>query len=288
MDTPTTETHSNSFQPTAWQEFLRPRTAPLLVLLLFQLLLNLSIATFFEVQGEEMAGPVIGSVFSQIVLLAVWCTLAPFSFGVRYVIGTILFCLTSICMYICANRDGGGVSVAMSITGAMFVQWLLYQMPLWHTRWTGWYLTTKVQEDGEGTVSVSNELQFGIAQLFVWTTIAAIFLGFLRMLITFFGDDIRGNSVDLQLFPTIALGNALLVLPLIYACFSRTNMPLWLGIAAVWALGVSFAQMLLLNSNGGDNEFFMLINVAQFIAVLLTLMLVRLAGVRLRNQCVTS
>jgi|GEM_PF-6277724 len=262
-----------------WRQKIPAKATPLLVLLVLQLFLNLGIATFLEVKQMEFAGPVIGSVFSQIVLFAVWCALAPIHFGTRYLAGTTAFTVTAVCMYRCAQRDGGGDAIALTITGAMLAQWLLYQVPLWHTRWKGWYLSA---QDSESAAQTSNELQFGIAQLFLWTTIVAVLLGALRVLATVFGDGIQ-SSVDFNLFPTMALGNTLLVLPLIYACFSRDNMPLWLIIALVWAIGVSVAQAMVARATSGFTGFLLLINIFQFIAVLVSLMLVRRAGVRLRR-----
>ena len=274
------ETAEHNQNPT-WRELVQPRTVPLLVLLVLQLLLNVSIATFFEVKDGEIAAPVIGLVFSQIVLFAIWCTLVPIHFGTRFLVGTAAFVFTAICMYRCAQRDGGGDTIAVTVTGAMFVQWLLYQMPLWHTRWKGWHLSMRESGPSE---QPANELQFGIAQLFLWTTLVAVFLGALRILFTVFGDGIRGGSLDLNLFPAMALANTLLVLPLIYACFSRNNMPLWMGIAIGWAIMVTFAQRIFLGTSGGpDLWFFVLINIGQFVAVLTTLLFTRLAGVRLQN-----
>lgn len=258
---------------------LRPQAIPFLIVFGFMLLLNLGIATFVEVKEDEMAGVIVGSAFAQMVLYAVWCALAPVHFGTRLVSGSAAFGFTAICMFRCAQRDGGGLDTAVVITGAMFAQFVLYQLPMWHARSQDWSLRHKEALADE----VSNDLQFGIRQLFIWTTTIAVFLGLIRMLVAGLGElesiRIVGN-LEFQMFLTFALGNTLLVLPLIYACFSRTRMALWLLIAMIAAAVVTVLQRL---TTDGDHNFFWVVNLAQFVSVLGLLMLVRLAGYRLRN-----
>ena len=55
----------------------------------------------------------------------------------------------------------------------MFVQWLLYQAPLWMVRRRGWRLAWPGAPPGE---SSAGELQFGVRQLMIWTAIVAAFL----------------------------------------------------------------------------------------------------------------
>lgn len=259
---------------------LRPQAIPFLVVFGVMLLLNLGIATFVEVKEDEMAGVIVGSAFAQMVLYAVWCALTPVHFGSRLVSGSAAFGFTAICMFRCAQRDGGGLDTAVIITGAMFAQFVLYQLPMWHARSQGWSLMHKETLADD----VSNDLQFGIRQLFVWTTMIAVFLGLVRMVVTGLGEleSIRfvGN-LEFQMFLTFALGNTLLVLPLIYACFSRTRMALWLLVAMVSAVAVTVLQGL---TTDPEHAFFRFVNLAQFISVLGLLMLVRYAGYRLRNQ----
>lgn len=279
-----TDARTVNIEFASWRASIQLRTIPILVFLAFQLLLNLSIATFLEVKGDEVAGCVVGSVFSQIVLIAIWCTLVPIHFVKRYLIGSALFGLSAICMFCCAWRDGGGGSrTAVMIAAAMFAQWLIYQMPLWHARWKGWYVSNHQLDELADSVT-GNDLQFGISQLLFWTTIMAILLGVTRALITVIGDDLNaGGFGELDMFLTMALGNSLLVLPLVYACFSRQRMLLWLGIACCWAVFVSIAQVMF---NGRVDDFLVMMNVVQVVVVFLTLMLVRLAGVRLYRHAV--
>ena len=261
-------------------EGLRAQATPFLIVFGSLLALNLSIATFLEIKHHELAGTIVGSVFAQMVLYACWCALTTIQFGTRMVSGTAAFGFTAICMFRCAQRDGGGLDTAVVITGAMLAQFVLYQLPMWHARFNGWRLENNDAPPDE----MSNDLQFGIRQLFVWTTMIAVFLGLLRMMASGLKDiesmRIVGNQ-EVHMFFTFALGNTLLVLPLIYACFSRSQMPLWFLIAMVSAVAVTLVQQLF---SGNEQSFFWFVNLAQFISVFGLLLLVRLAGYRLRRQ----
>lgn len=272
------ETLPHKLQSNGWK--VQPKALPLIVTLALLFALDFSIASFLEVKDAMFAGIVIGAVFTQTVLFAVWCTLAPVDFGTRLLSGSLAFVIATICMFLCAQRDGGGNQVAFTIAGAMFVQWLLYQLPLWHKRLNGWHLSNGQPQGLEST----NEFQFGISQLLTWTTVVAVFLGVMRFLMSSSGERSGSSTLDVELFAIMALGNSLLVLPLIYACFSQQRMMFWSGIAFVWAITLSITQWFLLYHNGNEIEFILIINFAQFVTVFSTLLLVRLAGFRLHRR----
>ena len=261
------------------------RMIPLIATVVAILLLELSIATFVEVKSSEAASRVIGLVFSQIVLCAVWCTLAPLHLMTRMMIGISVFAIAVICMYLCAKRDGGGDSMATTIALAMLIQWCLYQVPMWHTRLRGWCLCFHEVQPSQSQAD-KTDLQFGIAQLLVWTTVVACFLAVIRLLLQFAGSGNvgGGGNPDVSLFVTLALGNSLLILPLVYACFSINHILRWLAIAAGWAMFVTIAEALLLRGAGSDFGFIAMINVVQFFSVLGTLFTVRWAGFRLHQN----
>ncbi|HSG18992.1 MAG TPA: hypothetical protein VLE70_22050, partial [Anaerolineae bacterium] len=130
-----------------------------------------------KVREEFVAATLIGFLFVQILLAAVWTALAPLGLIKRVITGTVFVLFLCLCIYICAERDGGGSSTSIPIVAAMFGQWLLYQVPLWYMRLHGWKL------DYPGTARSESrraEVQFGIKHLLMWTTIVAGFMGITR------------------------------------------------------------------------------------------------------------
>ena len=244
--------------------------------------------TLFADRGKLLIGLVIGSSYAQVVASAVWTALGPPRLLARLIAGLVAFGVATLSMFVCALRDAGDDSIAFVIAGAMFVQWLLYQAPLWMVRRRGWRLAWPGAPPGE---SSAGELQFGVRQLMIWTAIVAAFLAAARLLV---GDKLRDVDrmefrQEAAVFFIASLLNSLLVFPIVWGCFVRRRLWLWLLISALWCALMTPLELLLVKyaASGGrinDLEIFVLMNVAQSLAVAGILLAARLAGFRLTRE----
>ena len=157
-----------------------PRVRWIILGLLFSsfAVFDLSIATVVELRGnEEKVAFILGTVFAQVIVLAVWSALGPASVFTRMVSGLVLVVL--VCLSIFAF--GRGDEEVVAVAGAMFVQWFAVQVPLWVIRLGfGWRLAWPGEETSG---SNPNETQFGIRQLLVWTTLVGVALGIGRLIL---------------------------------------------------------------------------------------------------------
>lgn len=254
---------------------------PLILMLLLFVGLDLSIATVFVINNDEMAGLVIGVIFAQILVCAVVTALGPWPLFARVIGGTLATGFVCLAMLICAVRDAGNDGLAFALVGAMVVQWLLYQAPLWMARRQGWQL----QWTGVASrVSSVGETQFGIRQLLIWTGIVAVFMGAARAVmggeVSELGSQFDANA---KFFVCITLFNSLLVFPFIWGAFVTRYWVIWLVGGLCWCVALSSLEILCIRLwiTPIDSEIFLFLNLSQSIFAAASLLTVRIADVRL-------
>ena len=247
---------------------------------------DVAVAAFGEVRGDEMTSFVLGVVSAQITLLAVWTAWSPASVFVRVTSGLTLAALVSLCFYFAI--DHGPSEESAAISGALMLQWIAVQAPLWLIRIVfGWHVGCWDEIDR----SEANETQFGIRQLLVWTMLVAVALGITRIVLP--DDVISELETDPRMYVAIisllAVFNSLLALPIIWACFVKRQMLVWLVAAIGCCIVMSVAEIFAFRtaiSESVDTEIFWYLNAVQFIGAYFTLIVVRLCGFRLvRRHC---
>lgn len=267
-----------SRDPVTWLRLL-----PLAVVLGGLALADIAILTFLEVKSEETAGLVIGVMFAQIAISAVWTSLGPPRFFPRLVTGISVVALACLTMYVCAMRDSGSDEIGPVLTGAMMLQWLMYQIPLAGSRLQGWQMGWPGAPHG----SAAGASQFGILQVMIWTAVASVFFAVGRVLLgSSTIDSDLFDQENVALFLALSVSNTLLVFPFIWGSLVRQSGWgwIWWVIALGWAGLVTAVESFLLDQVlgiRGDQEMFMLLNLAQVIAVTIALITFRIGGFRL-------
>lgn len=237
---------------------------------------------FFETQ-RNIAAALIGFLFVQILLAAVWTTLAPIGLLTRVITGTIFVFYLCLCMYYCAYRDGGGTGIAVAITGAMFAQWLIYQIPLWYMRTRGW----KLNSQRSATENRREVVQFGIKHLLVWTTIVAAFMGIVQWVSPQMQLETSQTADMLTFGLQLTVGNSLIALPVIWGCLTRYYFWLWIIVAIFACVLVCYLQSIAWGSRTmDDNGFLWIINGTQTAISIIAMLALRLTGLRLNRVVV--
>jgi len=235
---------------------------------------------FVKVREDTTAAIMIGFLFVQILLAAVWTVLAPVGMFTRVVIGTAFVTLICLCMYRCAYRDGGGTSMAVAITGAMFVQWLLFQIPLWYLRFAGWKLVTS----GQPIANRREEVQFGIKHLLIWMTVIGVFMGIARFVIPNLEIETSELSQAAWLGSFLTLGNSVIAMPIVWGCLSKNYFWLWMIITVFVCISVCGAETMI--SPSMQWVFLWVINVSQAIISVLVMLALRFTGYRLHQATI--
>lgn len=236
---------------------------------------DLMIATVLEIDGDELCGSALGVAFSQITLLAVWAAWAPVSVLIRLPVGFVGAALVSLSTLLCIGRDAEGVVVG----AAAFLQWIAIQVPLWIIRIAfGWRLAWP-NESIEGR---NVEMQFGIRQLFTWTTLVAVTVGIVRLFVTAESLE-QARSGPWVLF-LLSLFGSLAAWPVIWAAFVRRWVPIWMLAAAACCAGICIAEYMAFGIAVRDartDSVFLWISSVQFITSSGCLLVVRFCGFRL-------
>jgi hypothetical protein len=257
------------------------RLTPLLVLIAVLVAFDVAIATVVEARGDEAGGIVLGVIFSQIVLIAVWTALGPFSVFARMAGGVILSTLLGLALVACTRHSGVGAAQwfwFLIVTS----QWLVIQIPFWVLRLCfGWRLAHGREEIAQ---SDQSEMQFGIRQLLAWTALVAITLGIGRWLLP---EDLTGGRDAKEMtaiFCVLTSFNCLLAWPVVWASLARRRVPLWLIAAAFCCVALTVAEIATFESAmgpRGDNEFVWIMNSIEVLAASVALLIARATGFRL-------
>lgn len=279
IDVPDSPSNANENRPVMFAGFRWLCWLPITLNVALAVVVCLAILVI-HVRVDYVAATLIGFLFVQILLAAVWTTLAPLGLFTRVISGTVFVFILCFCMYYCADRDGGGTSTAVPIVAAMLIQWLLYQIPLWYMRMHGWKLDTHVPRAQNRRA----EVQFGIKHMLIWTTIVAAFMGIVRWISPQMELDASGaNAFALQFGLHLTLGNSLIAVPIIWGCLTRHYFWLWIIVAVIVCIFVCFVQAMFAAGPMAEYEFLLMVNGAQTIFSIIVMLALRLTGLRLHR-----
>ena len=229
-------------------------------------------------RAEYAIGIIIGVFFAQIAVTAVATSMLPGRALIRIVAGGLTTLLVCVALGLHTRWARGPVPFVLA--GAALCQWVIYQIPLCSFRLRGWMLNWSSEDVGQQ----GHEMQFGLKQIFIWTGIVAVFLAIGRLIAGLAAAE-SVNSIDWMLFIILALGNSVLMLPVIWGAFVRRRLWFWLLGSIGWALILSPIQLYIVSQTlpaaGSEIWIFGLINPTQFCVTLILLLAMRFHGLRL-------
>ena len=243
---------------------------------------DLMIALVLSIRGTVwLAGTVLGLVFAQATLVAIWTAWGNATALVRMGTGLLLIALLTTAVLGLAYRD---LSEAEAIVIGVTVptQWLAVLAPLWLLRLGfGWRVLPLSADDSAGN---HNETQFGIGQLLLWMLLVGIVLAVARA--AFSLGLMSGGGINTRQAITIIgllFVNVLLAWPLVRAALGPGKLVRWLLAALVCGGLISLVQLTVFNvvMPGGNGKNLVIINSSQFVLAGGSLLLVRLCGYRL-------
>jgi hypothetical protein len=226
-------------------------------------------------------GAILGAIFGQIALLAVWTAWGPSRLHWRAATGLFGMLLLCVSFLYSRRRDLGEDEFMIALL--FLAQWFTMQMPLWFTRiGFRWRLAwpNEVFLDHP-----RRELQFGIRQLFGWTAMVAILMGICRVVLPELEAD-RMHGIDARMmiaFAILLFANSLLAVPVVWAAFARTRLTLWWSMAGACAVVLTTAELVtyyFFVFRADDVMVFALVNAMQFAATSVSLLLLRASGFR--------
>lgn len=230
-----------------------------------------------EVRDEFQAATLIGFLFVQMLVAAVWTTLAPVKLPTRVLSGTAFVLFVCACMYVCADRDGGGTDAAIAFSGSMLVQWWIYLIPLWLMRAQGW----RLGNHSTHSLERRSEFQFGIKHLLIWTTVVALLISIARWIAPADAVDSIEIIELIQFVFRMTLGNSLIAIPIVWGCLARHYFWLWIVIALLMCALVCVCQSLFMPSQPINDGFLWTISIAQTVVSIVVMLSMRLTGYRL-------
>ena len=239
----------------------------------------------FSTGNELFAFFGIGLFFAQVVVLAVCTVLFPFHTITKLLIGTLSIGVLGILLAIFMRYARSPVPMLMVVI--VFVQWGIYMVPLAGCRLSGWTIDWQHKQEGsESESETETETQFGLKQVFVWTTLVAILLAIGKFTATAAADQEEFSSLDLFVFANLTLGNTVLVLPMIWGSFVRKGFAFWLAGMIVWPLFLTPLQLFIIRFSfpspmTGELWGFALLNLTQVGVSMCLLFSMRYAGIRL-------
>jgi hypothetical protein len=233
--------------------------------------------------NDAFWGLILGAIFGQIALLAVWTAWGPSRLHWRVstgLFGTLLLCASF--LYSTSRRRNLGEDEFM-FASVFFAQWFAMQIPLWFTR-----IGFRWRLAWPNEVSLDHprrELQFGIRQLFGWTAMVAILMGICRVVLPALEVD-RMHRIDARTmiaFVILLSANSLLAVPVVWAAFARTRLILWWATAGACAVVLTTAEIVTYYFyvfRADDVIVIAFVNLIQFVAASVSLLLLRASGFR--------
>lgn len=247
----------------------------------------LALAKFSE--SQTFGGILLGTVFAQASLLAVWLALGGQPF-LRRTVWVLLLTTASIILFMLpvAKDAGDDWIISLFFGAAIFSQWLAVQTPLWLIRVVfGWRITAP---DTLCAGAGRDELQFGIKQLLAWTTAIAVLLGIGRWL----ADDIAGDDHNsflaweiAAIFLLLAGCNVVVAWPVIWAALVRRWMPAWTVVAVVIAVILTLEEPAIFRrvaGGGMDAELVWWVNGVHLAWIYGSLGVLRMYGYRMERR----
>lgn len=229
-------------------------------------------------------GFAIGFHFAQVVLISILTVMSPLRLLTRIAGGAFAMLVvgSSIAAFTRFARPG----IPPIFFGIVCLQWVIYQIPLWPIRRTGWRLdrhhTTQRRRPAD-TIDVE-ETQFALKQIFFWTTVSAVVVAIARFLLPMIQFQLDFDVQDWSIFSILAIGNALSVLPLMWGTFVTQRWREWLFGSLAWAAACGGLEMVLMAfiMPNASNELptFIAINVYQLLFSVCLLNAIRWLGLR--------
>jgi hypothetical protein len=237
--------------------------------------------------GTVLAGLILGTMFGQVSLAAAWCALGPFPLIQRLPLSFtwIAAVVVAFGCNIARTPNPQGFSVWLVYAGAMLLQWLFLQLPMWIAV-VRYGLRVGLENDG-GWSNDYRDKQFGIRQIMILTVLVALVLGASRLMLGGLKADASfKKSTEILIFAFLAFANAAVSLPLVSTvllrqkAFAATCGALLLS---AFATAIELSALTLFLAVGMPDEYWMfsLINGFQVAWILAVLLLLRTGGFRL-------
>lgn len=236
----------------------------------------------FDIVGRMMIGSSIGFHFAETVFVAVATVMLWWKLPTRLILGLAAVGFVAICTAISIRTARSPVPY---VVGAVVVcQWLIYQLPLWWLRTSGWVLCIPSNDGSDD--QASNHTRFGLQNIFVWTAIVSVFLAFTRIVSQFAMSAVDSPmSTDWSIFGILTLGNSILILPLIWAAFAEDQLSVWVVGSVIWAVILTPLELYILNISlplrGDELLLFVVLNLTQVVASTILLLALRSTGLRM-------
>jgi hypothetical protein len=268
----------------------RARTVALLGFLIIFGWLIIAIADPNEqsVPGWLVVGFILGTIFGQVSLAAAWCALGPFSLIRRLPLSFawIAAIVIAFAVNIARSPHSNGFGVLVLYGGAVLMQWVLVQAPMWLL--VARYGLRIRHQDEAATVTDHRDQQFGIRQVMILTMIVAVVLGIGRIVL----GELKGGggpTDGLMIFAFLVLTNAVIPLPVIAAALLprgiwRATFAALLLVALATAIEVTLVWLLAKATAASELSMFALINSFHCAWILTLLHLVRRSGFRLLTK----
>lgn len=247
---------------------------------------DLLVAFIVRVQGSDaLAGLILGMIFAQATLIAIWTAWGNVRAIVRFGTGLLLIGLVTASVAMMSFRDTSP-SEAIAIGISVAVQWLAVQFPLWILRIRfQWRLAIEGARQPAGS---KKDSQFGIKQMLLWMLLVAILMGITRAALP--PEVLSINQVavleTLTIVAILLVFNTLLAWPLIWGTLYSRNVLVWTPIAVVCGILITLCEVTVFNAAmpGGSANILFLLNFSQYVFVGGSLLVVRLCGYRLGHD----
>lgn len=249
-----------------------------------QLLAGLAVSLIAVAAGEKshpfnerMFFFVLSAQFSQVTLLAAWNALGDSRQAVRPIVSFVLVFMVWLIGF-ALPMGFGATPMNPFIPGvAMFVQWVVVQVPLWIVRLTfRWQMGPICDDADQAKLRI---VQFGIRHLIIWTTLVAIVLGVSRWMVGFLGPEKRDQTG----FALFLACNSMFAWPTLLSALVHRWMPTAIVAALVFTIIVTWSEPFIFNALiGGSREgIFNWLNAIQFGWILGSMLILRAMGYRL-------
>ena len=233
-------------------------------------------------------GTALGLAFGQATVLGVWAAWGPLRMAVRFPVACGWAIVVGFALVIKMGPPPNDFLFAvLLICGAMLVQMILVQLPLWVMRARH---SLRMLAPTEQVAPLRRaEYQFGIRQLLILTTGVAVILALGRWIFSANNlEELAGNWESVIAVSIIVISNSLLTLPLTIGLLLPRRAWLGLLISLAFFATVTLLEQpvfaAILGRRGAPDEVFWWLNGIQYAWVLVSLLLVRAAGYRLLSR----
>jgi hypothetical protein len=233
-----------------------------------------------NISHYTIIGVLFGGIYGNTTSASIWSSLGDGRHLVRSVLATLWMSALIVGQVLLVLRfryPGEGVIV---LAAMIAVQSFLIQVPIWLLRVL--YGLRLADPASESTAS-AERIQFGIAQMMIFTAIVSVLLGFGRGLLPLLGPI---SYVPPGVFLLLSVAAVLVTLPIVVATLVERRQPLAIRVAVVFVASTTAAECLLAFTMGpgraGPDVFHVLgINVVSSLVVLAHAAALRWGGIRL-------